>query len=352
MANWNASMRQTFEYYIVNPETWVDEKQLDTVKSCTITRNSTADTLGSVSIDFTDNFNESYVRAYLSIVQNGGKERVALGTFLVQTPSESFDGKNSSFSSDGYTPLIELKEKKPPLGYSVMKNDNILRLANTLTRENLRAPVLFTSSEDTIPDNFIANNDDNWLSYLTDLISNAKFHYEIDPLGQIAFAPNQDMASLSPIWTYDDGNSSILYPDVTIDKDLYGIPNVVEVSYSGLAGHLYSRVVNDDPNSPTSTVNRGREITYRDMNPKISGNPNQRYLDEYATTLLRNLSTKEYQITYKHGYCPVRLGDCVLLNYERAGIKNVKAKVITQTITCEPGCPVEETAVYSQKLWG
>lgn len=47
-----------------------------------------------------------------------------------------------------------------------------------------------------------------------------------------------------------------------------------------------------------------------------------------------------------HGYCPVRVGDCVLLNYERAGLKNIKAKVISQSINCGIGCTVEETAVF------
>ena len=127
---------------------------------------------------------------------------------------------------------------------------------------------------------------------------------------------------------------------------------MVEILYSNGAGHYYSRAVNDDPNSPTSTVNRGREIVHREVDPKFSGYATQKQIDEYATQTLRNLSTLEYSITYTHGYCPVRLGDCVRLNYEKAGINNVKAKVIRQSISCRPGCPVSETAVFTSKLWG
>ena len=64
------------------------------------------------------------------------------------------------------------------------------------------------------------------------------------------------------------------------------------------------------------------------------------------------MSSLEYTITYKHGYCPVRLGDCVRLNYTKAGIYNVKAKVISQNIECEAGCPVTEKAVFTMELWG
>ena len=81
------------------------------------------------------------------------------------------------------------------------------------------------------------------------------------------------------------------------------------------------------------------------------GNPNQKRIQEYAENLLKELSSLEYTITYTHGYCPVRLGDCVRLNYERAGLKGIKAKVVSQSISCEPGCPVTEKAVFTNKLW-
>lgn len=80
------------------------------------------------------------------------------------------------------------------------------------------------------------------------------------------------------------------------------------------------RVVNDDPNSPTSTVNRGREIIHRVTDLQLAGEPTDRQIKDYATTLLSQLSSVEYTLTYSHGYCPVRLYDCVRLNYERAGL--------------------------------
>ena len=133
--------------------------------------------------------------------------------------------------------------------------------------------------------------------------------------------------------------------------DLYGIPNVVEVAYSSGNDRYYSRVVNDDENSPTSTIARGREILYRETNPSFVGSPTQKQVDDYAENLLSELSSLEYTVSYSHGYCPVRLGDCVRLNYTRAGLRDVKAKVISQTIKCESGCSVTEKAVFTKKLW-
>lgn len=352
MADWLSSMQQTFEYYIVDPATWKDAKKIENVKSCSISRDSDAGTLGSASINITESVGECYVRIYLITIQNGIKERHPLGTFLVQTPSTSFDGKVRDLSMDAYTPLLELKETKPPLGYSVMKGTNIMTIARQLTQENTRAPVVPASCDTNLFSNFVAETDDSWLTFLTDLLLNAKYSYDLDEMGRILFAPEQDTASLQPVWTYNDDNSSILYPSLNMDHDLYGIPNVVEVIYSHGNGYYYSRVVNDDPNSPTSTVNRGREVIHRVSDPDLIGDPTENQIDEYANRLLRELSSLEYTITYTHGYCPVRVGDCVRFNYSRADLKNVKAKVISQTIKCEPGCPVTEKAVFTNRLWG
>ena len=344
-------MQQTFEYYVVDPESWKDIKLLDTVKSCSITRDAEAETLGSASFDISESVGERYIRVYLVTIQNGIKEKYPLGTFLVQTPSSSFNGKTKDVVMDAYTPLLELKENQPPLGYTVLKNEDIMSIAYRLTRDSARAPVVETEAKTELFYDFVADPNDTWLSFLTDLIANAKYNFDLDEMGRILFSPRQDTASLQPVWTFDDGNSSILYPDMSMDHDLYGIPNVVEVIYSSGSNSYYAKVINDDPNSPTSTVSRGREIVYRVTDPDVIGDPTQNQIQEYAERLLRELSSLEYTVTYTHGYCPVRVGDCVRLNYERAGFTDIKAKVISQDISCEPGCPVTEKAVFTTKLW-
>lgn len=357
MPDWSSSMQQTYEYYVVDPGTWKDAKQINVVKSSTVNRDSEVETLGSATFDVTESVGECYIRVYLITIQNGLKEKHPLGTFLVQTPASSFDGKIRNVSMDAYTPLLELKEKQPPIGYAIVKSKNtdddepIMDHAYKLTQEATRAPVVPASCDTKLVNDFVAETNDTWLSFISDLIKNAKYKLALDELGRVLYAPDQDTASLQPVWTYDDSNSSILYPSISMDHDLYGIPNVVEVIYSNNSKQFYSKAVNDDENSPTSTVNRGREIVYRVTDPGFVGIPTSNQLDEYAERLLKELSTIEYTITYTHGYCPVRLGDCVRLNYERAGLKDIKAKVISQSIQCVPGCPVTEKAVFTTKLW-
>ena len=351
MTDWTKSMQQTFEYYIVNPATWKDVRRINNVKSGSITRDLGVETLGSATFDIEEPLGECYIRVYLITIQNGAKDKYPLGTYLIQTPSSKFDGKNKIVSVDAYTPLLELKENPPPIGYSVLKDTNIMETAYKITKEQARAPVVAAACTETLFSDFVANTDDTWMTFLNDLIANAKYTFALDELGRILFSPKQDMASLQPVWTFDDSNSSILYPEINMDYDLYGIPNVVEVIYSSDDRCYYSRVVNDDSNSPTSTVSRGREIIHRVTEPILYGNPTDEQVNEYAVRLLRSLSSIEYTVNYSHGYCPVKIGDCVRLNYSKAGLNGIKAKVISQSIKCEPGCPVSEKAVFTANLW-
>lgn len=352
MIDWHSAMEQTFEFYVVDPATWKDKHPLTTITACTINRDLSADTLGSASIDSTGIINECYIRVYLIAIQNRVKTKVPLGTFLVQTPAVKHDGKVSSVSLDAYTPLIEFKGNSPPIGYSLLKNQEIMSLATHLCEENMRAPVVGINTGDKLQANFTSNLNDTWMTFLSDLVSMAKYKLSLDEMGRVIFEPVRDTRSLQPVWTYSDDNSSILQPSFTDERDLYEVPNAVEIVYSSASGYRMARVVNDDPNSPVSTVNRGWEKLYRDTNPSFSGKPSQRDLDAYAKRILRNRSNLEHTITYTHGYCPVRIGDCVLLNHRRMGLVNVKAKVISQSIKCETGCQVEETAVYTTTLWG
>jgi len=142
MVDWTKSMEQTFEYYEVDPISWKDKKRIDNVKSSSISRDLDSDTLASASLDVTDLVGECYIRIYLITIQNGLKEKHPLGTFLVQTPSSSFDGKVRSVSMDAYSPLLELKENSPPLGYSLLKNENIMEDAYNIITDNCRCPVV------------------------------------------------------------------------------------------------------------------------------------------------------------------------------------------------------------------
>lgn len=352
MPDWTKPMQQTFEFFKVDGSTWKDTEKLDSVLSASITRDADAETLGSARFTVTGELEECYIRTYLLTVQDGVKERFALGTHLAQTPTQSFNGKYHSMTLDAYTPLIELKENPPPLGFAVSAGTNVMSKVKALAQSHARAPIIGGESSKTLDSYFIANANDKWLSFLRDLLANADAHFEVDELGQVTFGQNQDAKSLQPVWIFTDDNSSILLPSITVERDLYGIPNVVEVIYSNGSKNYTAIAKNENPLSPISTVSRGREIIYRETKPELVYATTQSEINAYAKQLLRDLSCLEYTVTYSHGYCPVRIGDCVRLDYSGAGIEGINARVISQTINCTTGCTVQEKAKFSISLIG
>ena len=230
--------------------------------------------------------------------------------------------------------------------------------AFTSARENMRAPVIRAISNKTLFEDYVADPSDTWLETIRNLVTKANYEMSFDSNTRLTFSPKREIESLTPIWTYDDGNSSILYPEVDSEKDLYGIPNAVEIYATSGANVFHSVAENNEISSPVSIKNRGRKIIHRETDPEIMGGiptndaEGKQYVDDYAERVLKNLSSIENTITYEHGYCPVRVGDCVRINYSRAGLFNIRAKVISQTIKCEPGCPVTERAIYTTKFYG
>lgn len=352
MPDWTKTMQQTFEYYIVDTHTWKDKELITTIIDSKIDIDGSAETKGSATFNANIMIGESYIRVYLITIQNGIREKFPLGVYLIQTPSYSFDGSMINVTLEAYTPLIELKENSPDIGYFVPKGTNVMETVYNIINDNTRCPVINTTFDEDIFYDFVSNVNDNWLTLAKDLMATINHSIDLDELGRVIFKPIQKQDSIKPTWVYTDDNSSILYPAISIDNDLYGIPNVIEVVYSSEEEYLYVKVYNDDDNSPISIQNRGREIMHRVTNPELPGSPNMEKLNKYAVDLLKQLSTLDYTITYKHAYCPVKVGDSVILNYKHMGIENVKATVVKQSISCVPGTPVEETAIFSNKLWG
>lgn len=376
--DWTKSMKQTYEVYTVDPATWLNDKYLDTVTGASITRDISSDTVVSGSIDYVGELNEEYVRVYLVAEQDDEVERVPLITMLCQTPSTEYNGKYTKTSITGYSPIIELEGEYPPIGYTIPKNypswlyptrsdglrvvTRIDEFITDITRSYCRAPVI-TMTELTDVENFnglyqdyVAGKEDNWFSIVKSMLERVNYKFMVDPMGNISFYKQPQYTQMQPKWTYSYGNSSILTADISIDRDLYNMPNVVELIVTTNAGQTISVAAeNHNTGSIMSIENRGRRVVKREIDPAMLGtvskNIDTESLLDYAKELLVQYSSLAYTVSYSHGYCPVTVGDCVIINYEDAGIHNERAYVISQSIDCTTGCKVNETAMFVRSYY-
>ncbi len=341
-------MRDTYEFYQVDPGTWADARRLDSMDEAAVNWDSSQDIRGNATMKGAEDLGEAYVRVYL--VRDGRKS--PMGCWLGQTPAASHDGRSRTVDMDAYSPLLELMDDLTPVGYYFPAGANIVKSVVDAAREHCHAPVIgaVDTGAKLFSEPYVAELDESWLEFLSGALAKADLEFGLDEMGDVVMVPVREIESMQPVYTFTDGNASLLMPDVEDSRDLYGIPNVVEVVCSTEAGCVVGRAENDSPSSPVSTVCRGRDVTVRDTSPDLE-DPTQEEADAYARRRLVELSSVEHEVTYEHDYVEgVRVGDCVLLGFERAEI-DARAIVTRQEIACETGCLVRETAKYTEVVW-
>lgn len=371
--DWTKSMQQTFEFYTVDPNNWYDDQKLENIISCDITHDLTSDKRGNASITVSESLPECYIRTYLVVTQAGYMHKICLGTYLYMTSSDSFDGMKHNITMTGYTPMVELEEKLPPLGFHIvgitnrkhssdapMVTDAIKDIVTTYTRCEIENRTVI---QKPLLNDFVAGTNDNFLTVINNILNASslqQYILTVDEWGTIIVKDKPVLEDAIPTYIYTDDNSSILLPSLDTNDDIYGIPNVVEVLYTGDKRLPAIRVIvkNEDPTSIVSIPARGREIAKRFTITNIAAPVNdyseaavRAQVTAQAERLLEAASTINKTISYSHGYCDVKVGDTVLINYERAGVTGIRAKVVSQRISCKPGCQVDEQAVYTKKLW-
>lgn len=347
MIDWTGEMAQTFEFREVDPGTWQDKRILSQVTGAEITWDDSLPTGGAAVFKGSEDVGECYIRAYLIARQGGEEERVCLGTFLAQTSGDDNDGKVASVSQEAYTPLLELKSDMPPVCYQVPRGANVAERIAALAAEHCRAPVDGAVDAFVLAEGFTAQLDWTWLDFLGKLA--AKIGRRLFPTeeGRVTMAPRRDAAALAPRLVLRDDDLSIVQHDVRKARDYYGVPNVVEVVWSGESGCVTATAVNDDPESPLSIQRRGFRVLHREDSPDLE-DPSPGEVQAYADALLLELSTVVHEVTYRRGFVPnVRVGDCIDFDLARAQVRT-RAVVKAQKVICETGCQVEETATYTE----
>lgn|GEM_PF-703325 len=350
--DWESGYGVSFEFWEVDKDTFKDARRLYYVEECEIVRDAGDETLGSATMTIGDRTidEETYIRVYLMAEQpagSGNVERVCLGTFLSQVPIVKMDGKGLERPLELSTPLKELADDNPPAGYTVRAGTDAVKALEYIHKRG-HVKVVHSTATAKVPKDITANDSDTWLSFGTAVLESVNMERTLDPYGYVGFAPVKDAGALATSYTYADNFVSILMPEAELTCDWHNVPNVVEVLVSTSSTLFKVQCVNDDPSSNVSTVKRGRIKRERVNNPE--GVTTKEQAQVYARSKLRELSCSEREVTYTHGYCPVRLGDGVRLYYGEYSL-DCDLKVKRQVIRCRTDLEVEETGTYTEVLW-
>lgn len=350
--DWARSMQLTWRYCLVDPDTWDDVEVLDGVTSCSVSWDSSTETLVSGSLEVDEGFpeDECYVRVWCDATQDGRTERFAVATLLCQASSDSSEGTKRTFSVEAHSPLLELQDDSPPVGWAASGQvDDAIALICT----HMRAPLRGYESSKELASPVVAGEDDTWLSMLWAILDSAELTVLVDGTGEASIEPKSAMWSLAPVMTLSDTDErGVLWADMGRETSIFGIPNRMEVIWSSGPTSYHAVATNDDPSSPTSTVKRGRIVSRRETNPEgLMGSPSQEAVDDFAERRLREESVVTRTYSLRAGYMPLWLGMAAKLELTKLNANEV-ARIDAMDIQCDVEAAMDLTLTSTRELWG
>lgn len=303
--DWGKGFSSTYYLTVVDRFTWKDSTRIEitggTIKH---TLDDLRDAADLNCIDY-DADTEQLIRVWLDAKQEDDSSHTPLFTGIATSPGIEIKGTLTSNKLECYSVLKIAQDILLPRGWYAAKGTNTGYLIQSLLKDT-GAPIDIPESTPNLDQAIIAENGENKLS-MVDKIINAMGNWQLylTGYGEIIV----DEISNEPVAIFGALSNDVIEPSVSITYDWYGCPNV----YRAVADDTYAVARDDDPDSPYSTVSRGREVWYEDTDCYISDGES---LADYAKRALREAQQVATEVSYTRRFDPdVMVGDVIRINY-------------------------------------
>lgn len=261
-----------------------------------------------------------------------GPLEAPLGVFLMNAPATTHKDAHEAVDVTLYDKLLLLDQRKVTQTFTVDAGAVVTTALRTFLADY---SVAIDDSTETlsVPMSWPAGT--TYLRIANDLLA-AINYFSLFADGYGVFQAQRYYAPLfRPVsWSFEDTGDSVYAPDFSDELDLFEVPNVVIgiASSNGDAPALISTARNDDPLSPTSTVNHQESAVVEENIDATS----QAVLDAIVQRRLVDLSQKARTIEIQHAYLPIDLNDAVTFVNARRSIEKL-AVVQSMTFSSGPG---------------
>ena len=305
---WNRGYSACYYIKKVDAATWRD---LDTIRITGGSIKRERDGLReSASVDCTEfDGREQWIRIYLDIDQEGDNAHEALFTGLATSPKWDIDGRRRETSLECYSVLKPADDIILPRGWYVTAGANGAEAVQDLLSV-IPAPVTISGNSPALTSSIIAEDGETNLSMVDKILTSINWRLRIAGDGTISIEPQPltESASFDPI------DNDVLETAIEVAYDWFSCPNVfmaIDDDMTGIAR-------DDSPDSPLSTVNRGREVWEQEDNCDLADNET---IAEYAQRMLREAQRVSQTASYDRRYIPdIVPGDIVMLRYPAQGL--------------------------------
>lgn len=327
MADWTKPFEASYRFMRVSRSTGYETEQLEGIRGGTLTINQDTATFESASVDTAEFFDlgADLVRGYLDAAfEDGTTESVRLGTWLASIPSREVDGESESCTAYLDGRLVELQQDSFDAPIVIPSGENIVGYAEGIATA-IGLDVSATSSGATLGSEWVFGLDSDSdgsggskLDAVNALLSMAGYSSaSTDEMGRVVMAPYVDPSRRNPVWTFAEGESATFLARATEERDSRDVANVVLAIFETDSSTIVGEAIDDDPQSPYSTVSLGRrkvaKYIYNDTATQSAANAK-------AEELLATNQATIRRVTLQHVYCPARVGDVVRVEWPSAGI--------------------------------
>lgn len=304
--DWRKGFSSRYYMSIVDKDTWRDINRIEiTGGSIKRSMNSLRQ---SADIDVV-NYNESgepLIRIWLDARQNNSSGHIPLFTGLAVSPGRKINGQLVTQSLQCYSVLKPAEDVYLPRGWYAPAESNVVwQIKQLLKVTKSPVEILGETSGMTLKSAIIAEQNETNLSMVEVLLNAINWRMIIDGYGRILLGPY----SVEPSIILDARDYDIVEPQLSDDYDWFNCPNV----FRAIAGESYAEVRDEDPNSPFSIQNRGREVWAEETSCNLS---EKETLGEYARRRLLELQQVGRTVSYDRRFVPdVNITDLVQLNF-------------------------------------
>lgn len=264
---------------------------------------------------------EQIIRVWLDAKQNGGSSHTPLFTGIATSPGRNINGNLTTNTLQCYSILKIAQDMLLPRGWYAPKGINGGELIKDLLSV---VPVDISIAENSpgLNSSIISESNENRLSMTDKILSSMNWRMKLDGYGNISIEPYSN----DVVATFDALSNDVIEPSLSVSYDWYDVPNV----YRAVLDDAYAIARDDNPDSPLSTVNRGREIWLEDPSVYLQENET---LAEYADRMLQQAQQVATTVSYTRRFDPsVYVSDVVRLGYSAQRISGTYL-VTSQSIT-------------------
>lgn len=309
MVNWTKGFSSRYYVTIVDKDTWRDGRKLQ-ITGGSINRSST-DLRQSADLQVAEysETGERLIRVWLDVSQGSETSHTPLFTGYATSPGRNINGTRESQSLQCYSVLKPADDILLPRGWYAPADVNVLWQIKQLLIPTKSPVKIFgntlESTNVTLKKSIVAEANETNLTMIDALLKAIKWRMTIGGDGTIYL----DAMPEKPVAMFDSMDRDILELSIEDNYDWYSCPNV----FRAVMDEDYAEVRDENPKSPMSIQNRGREVWAEESSCNLKENET---LAEYARRRLKELQTVKRTVKYDRRFRPdINVTDIVRLNY-------------------------------------